>query len=111
MFRPSTLSLFVYLTPALHLDELTASPLATNGMKLLGYVEQNGGISVTQSLGAFHRKCVEWFAHEFQSPGYQPEILYSVGELDNSPIGSGLGGMPSAGTGPKSGQSSEMHWR
>lgn len=85
MFRPSTLSPFVYLSPALHQDELAASPLAINGMKLLQYVEQNVGIPLTQSLGAFHRKCVEWAAHEFQWPGYEPEILYSVNKVLNEP--------------------------
>lgn len=85
MFRPSTLSPFVYLSPALHQDELAASPLATNGMKLLRSVEQNGGIPLTQSLGAFHRKCVEWAAHEFQWPGYEPEILYLVNKVLNEP--------------------------
>ncbi|WP_139276467.1 hypothetical protein [Pararhizobium antarcticum] len=85
MFRQSTLSPFVYLSPALHQDELAASPLAANGMKLLRYAEQNGGIPLTQSMGAFHRKCVEWAAHEFQWPGYEPEILYSVNKVLNEP--------------------------
>lgn len=85
MFRPSTLSPFVYLSPALLQDELVTSPLATNGMKLLRYVEQNDGVPLTQSLGAFHRKCVEWAAREFQWPGYEPEILYSVNKVLNEP--------------------------
>ncbi|OOO46608.1 hypothetical protein BS630_23470 [Rhizobium laguerreae] len=54
-------------------------------MKLLRYAEQNGGVPLTQSLGAFHRKCVEWAAHEFQWPGYEPEILYSVNKVLNEP--------------------------
>ncbi|WP_426233518.1 hypothetical protein [Pararhizobium sp. DWP3-4] len=54
-------------------------------MKLLRYVKQNGGISLTQSLDAFHRKCVEWAAREFQWPGYEPEILYSVNKVLNEP--------------------------
>jgi hypothetical protein len=74
---------FVYLSLALHQDELVASPLAANGMKLLRYAEQNGGIPLTQSMGAFHRKCVEWASREFQWPGYEPEILDAVEEPAN----------------------------
>jgi len=85
MFRESTLSPFVYLTPALARQELVGSPLAINGMKLLSYIDKNGGVPLTQSLGAFHRKCVEWAAHEFQWPGYEPEILYSVNKVLNEP--------------------------
>ena len=54
-------------------------------MKLLFYCEQNGGISLTQSLGAFHRKCVEWAAYEFQWPGYEPEQLYLMNKVLNEP--------------------------
>lgn len=64
---------------------LEGSPLALNGMKLLFYCQENGGISLTQSLGAFHRKCVEWAAYEFQWPGYEPERLYSVNKVLNEP--------------------------
>jgi hypothetical protein len=85
MFRSSTLSSSVFLSPALHQDELAASPLATNGMKLFRYVEQNGVVPLTQSLGAFHRKCVETAAHEFQWPGYEPETLFSVNKVLNEP--------------------------
>ncbi|OJF98210.1 hypothetical protein AX761_12725 [Rhizobium sp. 58] len=38
-----------------------------------------------QSLGAIHRKCVEWAAHEFQCPGFEREILYSVNKVLNEP--------------------------
>jgi hypothetical protein len=69
MFRPSTFSPFVFLSPSLSQHDVIGSPLTINGMKLLHYVENNGGIPLTQSMGAFHRKCVEWAAHEFQGPG------------------------------------------
>lgn len=85
MFRPSTLSPFVFLSPSLSQQDVIGSPLTINGMKLLHYVENNGGIPLTQSLGAFHRKCVEWAAHEFQWPGFEPEILYSVNKVLNEP--------------------------
>ena len=85
MFRPSMLSPYVYLSPALAQQDLAGSPLAINGMKLLHYVEQTGGVPLTQSLGAFHRKCVEWVAHEFQWPGFEPETVYSVNKVLNEP--------------------------
>lgn len=86
MFRASTLSPFVYLTPALAERDLVGSPLAINGMKLLHYIERNGGVPLTQSLGgAFRRKCVEWAAQEFQWPRYEPEVLYSVNKVLNEP--------------------------
>jgi len=85
MFRPSALSHFVYLSPALAQQDVMGSLLAINGMKFLRYVEQNDGIPLTQSLGAFHRKCVEWAANEFQWPGYEPEVLYSVNKVLNEP--------------------------
>lgn len=79
------LSPYIYISPALTRQDLAGSPLAINGMKLLHYVEQTGGVPLTQSLGAFHRKCVEWAAHEFQWPGFQPETLYSVNKVLNEP--------------------------
>lgn len=85
MFRQSSFSPFVYLSPLLNQQMLAASPLAINGMKLLFYCEENSGISLTQSLGAFHRKCVEWAANEFQWPGYEAEQLYSVNKVLNEP--------------------------
>lgn len=85
MFRPSTLSPFVFLSPALSQQDVTGSPLAINGMKLLRYAEENGGIPLTQSMGAFNRKCVEWAAHEFQWPGFEPDVLYSVNKVLNEP--------------------------
>ena len=85
MFRTSTFSPHIYLSPSLTLEDLAGSPLAINGMKLLHYVEQTGGVPLTQSLGAFHRKCVEWAAHEFQWPGFEPETLYSVNKVLNEP--------------------------
>lgn len=73
------------MSPALSQHDVIGSPLAINGMKLLHYVEQNGGIPLTQSLGAFHRKCVEWAVHEFQWPGFEPESFYSVNKVLNEP--------------------------
>jgi hypothetical protein len=85
MFRTSLLSPFVYNSQSLSQDDLSASPMAVNGMKLLRYAEQHNGIPLTQALGAFHRKCVEWAAHEFQWPGYEPDVLYSVNKVLNEP--------------------------
>lgn len=85
MFRQSTLSPLIFISPDLSEQELTDSPLAINGMKILRYAEQSGGIPLTQSLGAFHRKCVEWAAQEFHWPGFEPEVLYSVNKVLNEP--------------------------
>ncbi len=85
MFRPSTLSSFVFVSSSLAEEDLSASPMAINGMKLLRYAEQHSGIPLTQTLGAFHRKCVEWAAREFQWAGYEPEVLYSVNKVLNEP--------------------------
>ncbi len=85
MFRQSTLSPLIFISSDLSEQELTDSPLAINGIKILRYAEQSGGIPLTQSLGAFHRKCVEWAAHEFRWPGFEPEVLYSVNKVLNEP--------------------------
>ncbi|TCR62906.1 hypothetical protein EV561_1736 [Rhizobium sp. BK376] len=85
MFRQSTLSPLIFISSDLSEQELADSPLAINGMKLLRYAEQSGGIPLTQSLGAFHRKCVEWAAHEFRWPGFEPDVLYSVNKVLNEP--------------------------
>jgi hypothetical protein len=85
MFRPSTLSPFVFLSPSLSQHDVFGSPLTINRMKLLHYVENNGGSPLTQSMDAFHRKCVEWSAQEFRWPGYEPQILYSVNNVLNEP--------------------------
>ncbi|MND75391.1 hypothetical protein D3C80_670060 [compost metagenome] len=85
MFRPSTLSPLIFISPDLSEQDLVDSTLAINGMRLLRYAEQSGGIPLTQSLAAFHRKCVEWAAHEFRWPGFEPEVLYSVNKVLNEP--------------------------
>jgi hypothetical protein len=83
MFRPSALSPFIYISPSLSKEDLAASPMAINGMNLIRYIDDHGGIPLTQALGSFHRKCVEWAAHEFQWPGYEPEVLYSSNKVLN----------------------------
>lgn len=85
MFRQSTISPLILISPNLSQQELVDSSLAINGMKLLRYAEQCGGIPLTQSLRAFHRKCVEWAAHEFRWPGFEPDVLYSVNKVLNEP--------------------------
>lgn len=71
----------VGLTPS----DLALSPLCMNGMKLLGYAQDIGGIPLTQSMANFNRRCVEWAAEEFRWPGYEPADLYAVSKVLNEP--------------------------
>lgn len=83
MFRPSALSSSIYICSSMSSEELQQSPMAINGMKLLRYVEHQGGIPLTQVSKNFQRKCVEWAAVEFQWPGYEPEKLYDLNKVLN----------------------------
>ena len=80
------------LSPIIHLAisdltkvDLLASPMTTNGMKLLRYAQAEGGIPLTKTMGNFHRRCVEWAAEEFQWPGHTPADLYAVNRVLNEP--------------------------
>ncbi|WP_157784516.1 hypothetical protein [Sinorhizobium fredii] len=84
MLKASTLSLVLFFEASLTEEELQASPMCINTMKLLRYAEQHGGIQITK-LGNFYRKCVEWSAEEFQWPGYEPAELYAVNKVLNEP--------------------------
>ncbi|MBX5088374.1 hypothetical protein [Rhizobium lentis] len=68
MFKQSTLSPLIFISSDVSEEELADSSLAINGMTILRHAEQSDGIPLTRSLGAFHRKCVEWAAHEFRWP-------------------------------------------
>lgn len=65
-------------------EELQASAMCINAMKVLRYAEQHEGIQITK-LGNFYRKCVEWAAEAFQWPGYEPIELYAVNKVLNEP--------------------------
>lgn len=66
------------------LDEhtLAGSLLCINGMRLLNYTLQIGGIPLTKS-GGFVRTCVNWAAAEFKWPGFTWEDLYAVNKVLN----------------------------
>jgi hypothetical protein len=84
LLKPSTLSPLLFFETSLTEQQLLASPMCINTMKLLQYAEQHGGIQLTK-LGNFYRKCVEWAAEEFQWPGYEPTELYAVNKVLNEP--------------------------
>lgn len=84
MLKASTISPLLFFEASLTEQELQASPMCINTMKLLRYAERHGGIQITK-LGNFYRKCVEWSAEEFQWPGYEPAELYSVNKVLNEP--------------------------
>ncbi|MFL0693679.1 MAG: hypothetical protein ACJLUP_16745 [Agrobacterium tumefaciens] len=84
MLKPSALSPVLFFEASLTEQQLQASPMCMNSMKLLRYAEQHGGIQLTK-LGNFYRKCVEWAAEEFQWPGYEPTELYAVNKVLNEP--------------------------
>ena len=70
MLRPSRISPDILLNESLGISELSGSPLSVNGMKLLKYAQENGGVTLTKSGGLF-RKFVTWAAYEFQWPGHE----------------------------------------
>ena len=70
------------LNDALAEAELARSPMTINGMKLLQFAADGGGIELTKS-GFFNRKCVVWAAEEFQWPGCEPAKLYQVNKVLN----------------------------
>ncbi|MEI3807896.1 hypothetical protein V6R85_25630 [Agrobacterium sp. CCNWLW32] len=84
MLKSSNFSPVLFFEASLTEQELLASPICINTMKLLRYAEQTGGIQITK-LGNFYRKCVEWAAGEFQWPGYEPAELYAVNRVLNEP--------------------------
>lgn len=84
MLKASSLSPMLFFEASLTEQELQASPMCINTMKLLRYAEQHDGIQITK-LGNFYRKCVEWSAEEFQWPGYEPTELYAVNKVLNEP--------------------------
>jgi hypothetical protein len=82
MIVTSDISSQILLESSVSLSELATSQLCVNGMKLLEYARQNDGIRLTSS-GNLYRRCVEWAAEEFQWPGYEPKVLYSVNKVLN----------------------------
>ena len=70
------------LNETLSETELVASPMTTNGMKLLKLAGDTGCIDLTKS-GFFNRKCVVWAAEEFQWPAYEPSELYRMNKVLN----------------------------
>ena len=62
--------------------ELRASPLCANAMKLLIYVDENGGIQLTKAQ-AFNRKFVHWAAAAFNWPGHTADELYRINKVLN----------------------------
>ena len=82
MTRISNICKGLVLNDNLSAEQLSGSLLTANGMKLLQFVQGNGGIKLTNS-GAFNRKCVEWAVQEFNWPGYTVEDLYVVNKVLN----------------------------
>lgn len=80
--RHSRISPFVLLNESLGASDLSGSPMAINGMKVLTRVVADGGITLTKS-GAFYRKFVTWAAEDFQWPGYEAEELYALNKVLN----------------------------
>jgi hypothetical protein len=70
------------LNDQLSQKQLTESLMCINGMKLLQYIQDIGGVTLTNA-GFFNRKCVTWAAEEFHWPGYQPEKLYRINRVLN----------------------------
>jgi hypothetical protein len=70
------------LNDSLSEAELAGSAMTINGMKLLKFVGDTGGIDLTKS-GFFNRKCVVWAAEEFQWPEYEPSELYRMNKVLN----------------------------
>ncbi|MEQ1938224.1 hypothetical protein ABMA46_08215 [Mesorhizobium sp. CN5-321] len=82
MIRQSRLAPFIMLNESLGASDLSGSPMAINGMKVLIRAAENGGITLTKS-GAFYRKFVTWAAEDFQWPGYETEELYALNKVLN----------------------------
>lgn len=78
----SQISPSITLNDTLGEAELAESLMCINGMRLLEYAAENGGIELTKS-GFFNRKCVVWAAEEFQWPDYRPSELYRVNKVLN----------------------------
>jgi hypothetical protein len=85
MMQTSELSPHILLDAGLRLSDLNVSPLCVNGMKLLAYALDVGGIPLTQSMANFNRRCVEWAADEFRWPGYESADLYALNKVLNEP--------------------------
>lgn len=84
MLKASSNSAMLFFEDSLTEEELQASAMCINAMKVLRYSEQHEGIQITK-LGNFYRKCVEWAAEAFQWPGYEPKELYAVNKVLNEP--------------------------
>lgn len=89
MIRPSRIAPIVMLNESLGIAELAGSPMCINAMKVLTYIRDHDGITLTKS-GAFYRKFVTWAAEDFRWPGHEPEELYRLNkvlnELDFMPL-------------------------
>ena len=85
MMLPSKIGPHILLNAGLPLEDLEVSPLCVNGIKLLTYANDLGGIPLTQSMANFNRRCVEWAAEEFYWPGYKPADLYAMNKVLNEP--------------------------
>lgn len=84
MLKPSHLSPSLFYTVSLHAEDLKASPMCVNAMKLMHYAQQHGGIQLAK-MGNFYRKFVEWAALEFNWPGHEPKELNAVNKVLNEP--------------------------
>jgi hypothetical protein len=84
MIRQSRVAPFIMLNESLSLFDLSGSPMAINGMKVLTRASEDGGIMLTKS-GAFYRKFVTWAAEDFRWPDYEAERLYVVNKVLNEP--------------------------
>ena len=78
----SQIAFDVLLNDTLGKVQLAGSPMCTNGLKLLRYAAENGGIELAKS-GFFNRKCVVWAAEEFQWSEYKPAQPYRMKKVLN----------------------------
>lgn len=84
MYTQSALSPHLFFKVSLTAEDLRASPMCINTMKLMQYAQLQDGIPLTK-MSNFYRKCVEWAAVEFNWPGYEAGELYAVNKVLNEP--------------------------
>ncbi|NGO49760.1 hypothetical protein [Allomesorhizobium camelthorni] len=72
------------LNESLGVSDLSGSPMCINTMKVLTYICDNDGITLTKSEASY-RKFVTWAAEEFGWPGFEAEELYRLNRVLNEP--------------------------
>lgn len=82
--RPSEIASDILIADSLSPDVLSGSLLCLNGMRLLEYAREQGGIGLTKS-GGFVRTCVNWAAGTFERPRFTMADLMSANRVLNEP--------------------------